>query len=158
MTVPWPPADIDGEPVHPPPGPLPLPEHPVFGSTCPACECFVGKDPAGFAGHVWECCAGLRKERDEARTALAAAGLGPAPARPVLTRAQKAEARELLRTGGCAYCSGLHAAQGVACPRVKSFRRDGTTVSGVDYWPHGEWPSDRILWPEDVEEDAGEAP
>ena len=128
------------------------------GYDCPGCG---GRPIPGidFFGHLRECCAGLRRERDEAHTALAAAAdFKPEPARPALTAQQKNAARELLKAGGCEYCSGLHAAQGVACPRVKSFRRDGTMMSAVDYWPHGEWPTDRILWPEDVEEDAGEAP
>jgi hypothetical protein len=80
------------------------------------------------------------------------------PPRPLLTAEQKTAARELLKDGGCEYCSGLHAAQGVACPRVKSFRRDGTTVTEAEYWPHGQWPVESILWPEDVAEEAEEGP
>jgi len=76
--------------------------------------------------------------------------------RPRLTAQQKEDARKLLAEGGCEYCSGIHAAQGVACPRVKSFSRDGTMVSAVRYWPHGKWPTDSILWPEDVAEDDGD--
>jgi hypothetical protein len=67
--------------------------------------------------------------------------------------AGKAEGRS-----ACVHCGGihvtvygLHAAQ-QPCPRVRSitWHIDGVTITHVDYWPHGRWPVDGIVFPDQV--------
>ena len=46
----------------------------------------------------------------------------------------------------CPYCGGQHAR---ACPRVKKLTyHPGGEIAGVEYWPHGRWPDDHIIWPD----------
>ena len=114
----------------------------------------AGQVSGDIAPRITERLTALHAERDEALAALAAAAGRERGTRPALTAERKTDARKLLADGGCEFCSGLHAAQGVACPRVKSFRRDSATmVTEAEYWPHGQWPEDNILWPEDIAED-----
>ncbi len=46
----------------------------------------------------------------------------------------------------CIHCGGLHA---IACPRVKRirFRTDGG-LEEVEFW--ADWPTDRVIWKEDL--------
>lgn len=50
----------------------------------------------------------------------------------------------------CAHCGGIHAR---ACPRVKRLvfhPGSGGILAEVEFWPHGKWPEDGIIWPEDA--------
>lgn len=78
-----------------------------------------------------------------------------------LSKQQRAEARQAFdEHGQCPFCGGLHSR---ACARVKKIRNRysetrGTQVSElieqeVEYWPHGEWPTTEIIWPEDCFEE-----
>lgn len=60
------------------------------------------------------------------------------------------EAREYQKMSPCIHCGGWHLR---SCPRVKkaTFNGDGKPVE-VEYWAHGEWPDDNIVWPETVAE------
>lgn len=55
----------------------------------------------------------------------------------------------------CSHCGGLHSR---VCPRVKriSYHESGK-VAEVEFWPHGRWPEDQVIWLEDVHEAAGGA-
>jgi hypothetical protein len=76
------------------------------------------------------------------------------PPRPRLTAQQKEDARKLLEEGaGCVHCGGIH---GRACPRLKRIRWDGGKPVEAVYWRDGSWPTDSILFPEDVAEDDAE--
>lgn len=48
----------------------------------------------------------------------------------------------------CQHCGGLHTR---ACPRVRSisYSSDGKP-SQVDFWPDGRWPTDGVLWLDEV--------
>ncbi len=52
----------------------------------------------------------------------------------------------------CQYCGGLHTR---TCPRVKRIvYRDNNVPAEVEFWPHGQWPADEVIWLEDVHEAA----
>ena len=108
-------------------------------------------------------CAQARRERDEAIERQ----LGPTiicgvdqPHRPMmlrLTAEQKAAAREELKAQGgpCPHCGGLHDR---ACPRVKRVRWDGGKPVEAEYWPHGEWPQEDVIFPSDIAEEEEDTP
>ena len=64
--------------------------------------------------------------------------------------------REQFLTGkACPHCGGLHLR---ACPRVRRLVfRKSDEVAEVEFWAHGLWPEDEVIWPEDVFGDAEEA-
>lgn len=77
----------------------------------------------------------------------------PSPARRVarMDHDERQALRKAFDEGkSCNQCGGLHTR---ACPRV---RRIAYTPSGgvaeVEFWPHGQWPTDDVIWPEDIEE------
>jgi hypothetical protein len=75
-----------------------------------------------------------------------------APATPVVLSAEeKAAYREQFeRKAQCVNCGGLHLR---ACPRVKRIvMRNKEEVSEVEFWAWGWWPTEGIIWPEDVYE------
>jgi hypothetical protein len=48
----------------------------------------------------------------------------------------------------CPHCGGIHLR---ACPRVKRLVfRGQDQIAEVEFWGHGWWPEDEIIWPEDV--------
>ena len=54
----------------------------------------------------------------------------------------------------CPHCGGIHLR---ACPRVRRIVFKGQEmISEIEFWAHGKWPEDEIVWPEDVF-DPGEA-
>lgn len=106
-----------------------------------------------------------RRESAESLLAEADANLAAERAAHAITQADLAAERierqrvtketfdKLLATK-CAHCGGTHA---IACPRLKRvrFRADGQTAMEVEFWADGEWPKDRVVFPEDLEiEDA----
>lgn len=73
--------------------------------------------------------------------------------RPVLTAAEKREAADVIKAGGlCRFCAGIHAgASTPACPRLASGKVNGDgDVTEFTFWVT--WPTDRVVFPEDVEE------
>lgn len=70
------------------------------------------------------------------------------------TPEEKAGYREQFEKGAaCTHCGGLHLR---ACPRVRRIVFKGTDgIAEVEFWKHGRWPTDVIVWPEDVYEDDG---
>ena len=76
------------------------------------------------------------------------------PERPILTPQQKEDARKLLaETGPCVHCGGIH---GRACPRVRRVKWDGGKPVEAVYWRDGKWPTDSVLFPEDIADDEDE--
>lgn len=59
------------------------------------------------------------------------------------------EREALTQVPACSHCGGWHAR---ACPRVRRmvFGTDGQRLVEVEFWPHGQWPTDGIIWPEQV--------
>jgi hypothetical protein len=51
----------------------------------------------------------------------------------------------------CVHCGGAHLR---ACPRVKrmTFHND-KSLQEVEFWPAGQWPTENIIWPEDIMEE-----
>ena len=51
----------------------------------------------------------------------------------------------------CVHCGGAHFR---ACPRVKRmvFNNSGG-LQEVEFWPDKEWPTENIVWPEDIMEE-----
>lgn len=111
--------------------------------SCPVCG--MSKSSIGFWLHVQDCAAHLRAELTDAQGP-------PEPSRPTLTQQQKAAAREEMKAQGgpCPHCGGLHSR---ACPRVKRVKWDGGKPVEAVYWRDGRWPTDSILFPEDIAED-----
>ena len=54
----------------------------------------------------------------------------------------------------CVHCGGAHLR---SCPRVKRlvFNSD-KNLPEVEFWPAGQWPTDNIIWPEDIIEEEEE--
>ena len=77
------------------------------------------------------------------------------PVRPVLTAEQKTAAREEMKAQGgpCIHCGGLHSR---ACPRVRRVKWDGGKPVEAEYWRDGKWPTDDVLFPDDIAEDEEE--
>lgn len=58
----------------------------------------------------------------------------------------------------CIHCTGLHNAVAgrhpnlQPCPRVQaiSWHIDGETITRVEYWPDGSWPTQGIIFPDQV--------
>lgn len=68
---------------------------------------------------------------------------------PAMTPEEAKGYREQFEAGNaCPHCGGLHLR---ACPRVRRlvFRR-ADEIAEAEFWPHGRWPEDGIVWPEDV--------
>ncbi len=97
----------------------------------------------------------LRWERGEPVPAAHAAAYADAleaitaPPPTELTAQDRAEIREKFRKGeGCAHCGGYHVH---ACPRVKRFAfHTNEVISEIEFWPQGEWPTDNVIFPEQV--------
>ena len=76
-----------------------------------------------------------------------------------LTKAEKADAREIFAAGGaCIDCGGIHQR---ACPRIKRqvWLRVGAGAgerTEVEYWPPG-WDDTGVIWPEEAFDDDAEA-
>jgi hypothetical protein len=52
----------------------------------------------------------------------------------------------------CQHCGGVHARN---CPAVAEIEYGDTgTPKRVVYWPHGTWPTDQVLWLDQVQEAA----
>lgn len=51
----------------------------------------------------------------------------------------------------CSHCGGVHLR---ACPRVRrlEFHPNNAGIAVVEFFDHGQWPDDHIIWPEDVYE------
>lgn len=48
----------------------------------------------------------------------------------------------------CGHCGGFH---DLACPRVKRMVFDNQNrLTEVEFWPPGKWPTDSIIFPEDI--------
>ncbi|HUX70773.1 MAG TPA: hypothetical protein VMV41_09710 [Cellulomonadaceae bacterium] len=49
----------------------------------------------------------------------------------------------------CRYCGGLHREK---CPRVKrvEFQAGSDRPAAVEFYPWGEWPEHRVIWPSEV--------
>ena len=124
---------------------------------CPVCE--EEKPPAGFWSHVESCAAELRRERDEAigRQLGPTIICGVESQPPALTAGQKTAAREEMKAQGgpCPHCGGLHSR---ACPRVRRVKWDGGKPVEAVYWRDGKWPTDSILFPDDIAEDEEDTP
>ncbi len=78
-----------------------------------------------------------------------------------LSKQQREEARQVFdEHGQCQNCGGLHAR---ACPRVKRMHMRYSETKGsqlrelieseFEYFDHGSWPLDDVIWPEDCFED-----
>lgn len=66
-----------------------------------------------------------------------------------LTDEQRADLAARFAAGDhCPHCGGIHLR---ACPRVKrlAFHPDGTIIE-AEFWPHGQWPVEDVIFPEDV--------
>ncbi len=97
----------------------------------------------------------LRWERGEAVPAACAPAYADAldaitaPPDTEMTAQDRAEIREKFRKGeGCAHCGGYHVH---ACPRVKRFAfHTNEVISEIEFWPDGKWPTDNVIFPEEV--------
>jgi hypothetical protein len=72
----------------------------------------------------------------------------------VLTAEENAALRARFDAGqACQHCGGLHAR---ACPRVRelSFHPNGV-IAQVRFWADGEWSDAAIIWPEELDPEAG---
>lgn len=81
-----------------------------------------------------------------------------APLRLPMTQEEKIEARKVAQDGGiCLFCAGIHVgASTPACPRLASGKLNGDgSVTEFTYWQ--EWNADRVVFPEDIEDDTKEA-
>ena len=78
-----------------------------------------------------------------------------------LTKQQREEARRVFDDQGqCPNCGGLHSR---ACPRVKRMHLRYSETKGlqtreliesdVEFFEHGKWPTEDVIWPEDAFED-----
>lgn len=78
-----------------------------------------------------------------------------------LSKQQREEARQAFDDQGqCPDCGGLHSR---ACPRVKRMVLRYSETRGlqqreligreVEYFNHGDWPEEDVIWPEDCFED-----
>ena len=79
------------------------------------------------------------------------------PAQPTtpLTAEEKAGYREQFeRKAQCIHCGGCHLR---ACPRVRRIvMRNKEEISEVEFWAWGSWPTDGIVFPEDVYDEEDE--
>lgn len=60
-------------------------------------------------------------------------------------------AEELAKIPRCQHCGGQHAR---ACPRVRrlTFHPSGV-LAEVEFWADGRWPTDNVIWPEQITDD-----
>lgn len=74
---------------------------------------------------------------------------------PDFTADEAAEAWVQYRAQRCTHCGGAHTR---ACPRVRrlEFHPNGQ-LAAVEFWPDGKWPTDGLLWPEDLPPEPGAA-
>lgn len=58
------------------------------------------------------------------------------------------ERAAVLKLPACQHCLGRHAR---ACPRVRELRfHTSGTIAVVKFWPDGKWPTDQVIWPEQL--------
>lgn len=70
------------------------------------------------------------------------------PAEPVLQGEEAAQLHEEFRSRRCQHCGGAHAR---ACPRVRRLRfHPDSRLAAVEFWPHGAWSDEGIMWPESL--------
>lgn len=84
----------------------------------------------------------------------------PAAVRQALTAEDRKAAAEAVAEGkACRLCSGLHYPSELACPRLASFTldRDGKLLAGT-FWPHGQWPTEDVVFAAEAADEAGEVP
>jgi hypothetical protein len=67
------------------------------------------------------------------------------------------EALGFNRDNQCAHCGGWHQ---IACPRVRRMRfaEGSTTPVEVEFFDHGQWPTDAVIWPWQIAELIKEEP
>lgn len=81
-----------------------------------------------------------------------------------LSKQQRTEAQQVFdEHGQCPDCGGLHSR---SCPRVRRIHLRYTETKGlqtrelvereVEYFDHGQWPQEDVIWPEDCFEDDDE--
>jgi hypothetical protein len=77
----------------------------------------------------------------------------PPPVVEPLSAEERAGYREQFEAKAqCIHCGGLHLR---ACPRVKRIvMRNSEEISEVEFWPS--WPTEHIIFPEDVYEEAAD--
>lgn len=79
-----------------------------------------------------------------------------------LSKEQRVEAQQVFDSQGqCGSCGGLHSR---ACPRVKRIHQRFSETKGlqsrelieteIEYFEHGKWPTEDIIFPEDAYEDS----
>lgn len=71
---------------------------------------------------------------------------------PTMTDDERDAIRKIFDDGKhCTHCGGWHDR---ACPRVKRivFASSGG-IQEVEFWPHGQWPEESVLYPSDLEDD-----
>lgn len=75
-----------------------------------------------------------------------------------LTQEEKSEAKKVAQDGGvCLFCGAIHVgASTPACPRLAGGKLNGDgAVTEFTYWR--EWDTDRVVFPEDIEDDVEES-
>lgn len=86
--------------------------------------------------------------------ALAAELLRKVPKPPVFPGVKAEGTTTVFEQTACQLCGGVHTRN---CPRVRRIvYGDGGKPSEVEFWRHGEWPADQVLWLEDVQEAAAQ--
>lgn len=69
----------------------------------------------------------------------------PSPMRLTRESAQALSSRK-----ACVHCGGWHAR---ACPRIRRMEFHANEVlAAVEFWPDGRWPTEQVVWPEQVAE------
>ena len=57
----------------------------------------------------------------------------------------------------CQHCGGYHLRPEPSCYRIRRIVfNDAGNLHEIEYWPHGAWPTDHIVFPEDLPPEEGE--
>ena len=65
-------------------------------------------------------------------------------------------AAKITDTKPCMHCGGWHAR---ACPRLKRMSwHPGGSLAEVEFWPDDRWSDAHVIWPEQINDPAPEAP
>lgn len=80
-----------------------------------------------------------------------------APRLPMSKQERDEVEKAVKDTGICLFCAGIHAGlSGPACPRLASGKLNGDgTVVEFTFW--NEWNTDRVVFPEDIDDEDEES-